>query len=152
MIKLANYTVEIANNVLENLDLLKQNSSKSHEAGGVLLGYIIEETQYIRITKISTPCEEDISSPTSFQRDGKSTQKIIDREFNESNGKIIYLGEWHTHYEKKPIPSGIDISMIRKHHKASILNQDLLLLLIKGTKDIFISTYDGKRFISDYYN
>ena len=151
MIELANYCIEISDKVLDDLDSLKQNSPKSNEAGGVLLGYVVDETKCIRITKISVPSRYDKSSPNSFTRDCDTTQKIIDEEFNESEGKIIYLGEWHTHYEKKPVPSGVDISMIKRLYNVGTFNYNLLLLLIKGTQHTYISSYNGKKFVSKYF-
>lgn len=151
MVKLANYSIEIAESVLNDLEVFKQDSSKAHESGGILLGYVVKKDGYIRITKISIPCNKDKSSPISFHRDADNAQKIINREFDDSEGKIIYLGEWHTHSEKRPTPSSVDICMIKRHHKVSVLNQNILLLLIKGIEDIYIASYDGNKLISSYY-
>jgi len=152
MINLANYHIEVTEDVLNTLETFKQDSFKIHEAGGILLGYIVKEEAYIRITKVSTPCKYDKSTPTSFDRDANNAQKIINKEFDESQGKIIYLGEWHTHFQKVPMPSSIDINMIKKQYKVSTLNANILLLLIKGTENLYISVYDGKKFVSDYLN
>jgi integrative and conjugative element protein (TIGR02256 family) len=33
---------------------------------------------------------------------------VIDRAWRQSGGTCTYLGEWHTHPEQHPTPSGID--------------------------------------------
>lgn len=152
MVQLSDYSIEIAEDILRELESFKQLSSRDHESGGVLLGYIIKEQKYIRITKISTPCKKDKSSPTSFERDASHAQDVINQEFDNSDGKIIYLGEWHTHHESKPTPSNTDIRMIRKHYKVSILNENFLLLVIIGIKRNYIALFDGDKFSSCYYN
>lgn len=80
-------------------------------------------------------------------RDRNEAQKIINQKWNESNGEIIYLGEWHTHYEDVPIPSQRDLTMIKNQLKTSKMEIDFLLLLIIGQKENYygIETKTGHK-------
>ncbi len=140
--------IHIANNVLQIFCDYKQDSYKKHESGGILIGQIVNDN--LEIHKVSIPNKFDKSSRRSFERDKDAAQVIIDFEFCNSNGTYIYLGEWHTHYENKPIPSSKDIKMIKQQHKINTLNSDKILLIIVGLEQLFVGVYNGKTLESDY--
>lgn len=128
------------------LSLLKQHiqKKKDNESGGIILGEIDGDGE-IFVKKISFPNVRDKSSRCYFERDKVVAKILIDYEFYNSGGKIVYLGEWHTHPEPIPTPSGTDISMIKSQYKNNNINGDFLLLMIQGTKDLYVAIYDGKQ-------
>ena len=121
-----------------------QDTKQKKESGGILLGQVVDKTIYI--TKVSTPNRFDKSGRYKFVRNKKAAQIIIDHEFINSNGKTIYLGEWHTHPENKPSPSNIDIKMLSQQFKKNKINEEYLLLIIRGLQQIYIAFYDGNKF------
>lgn len=129
-------------NVIELLTSFKQFDNKN-ESGGILLG-IVSETDVI-IKKASIPTEFDKGSRFRFTRHKKSAQIITDYEFHNSGGKIIYIGEWHTHPENFPSPSNTDLNMIKTQHKKNRINESFLLMLIVGFKGFYLGLYDGKK-------
>ncbi|WP_299096995.1 Mov34/MPN/PAD-1 family protein [uncultured Winogradskyella sp.] len=135
------YKIIIEDNVLNLFKNFKQTGRK-HERGGILLGEV--SSKEIRIKRASIPTVFDSSSRFSFNRNKKSAQIITDYEYNNSNGKIIYLGEWHTHPEKKPSPSSIDCKMISNQFRKNKINEWFLLMIIVGLDDMYVSFYDGK--------
>lgn len=128
------------------LSLLKQHiqKKKDNESGGIILGEIDGDGE-IFVKKISFPNIHDKSSRCYFERDKVVAKILIDYEFYNSGGKIVYLGEWHTHPEPIPTPSGTDISMIKNQYKNNNINGDFLLLMIQGTEDLYVGIYDGKQ-------
>ena len=138
--------VYFSTNVLDVFNAFKQNTKKKNEAGGILLGQIVNGSLYVLYA--STPNKFDIASRTSFIRNKDAAQIIIDYEFNNSGGKTIYLGEWHTHYQDNPIPSPQDIDMINEQYKINILNSKQILLVIKGINKSYIGIYDGNEILS----
>ena len=55
---------------------------------------------------------------------------IIDLEYANSNGKIQYIGEWHTHPQINPYPSKLDlISLSEITNSSKHIN---VLLIIGG--------------------
>lgn len=101
------------------------------EAGGILVGRCFHDR--IEIDLASTPSKKDKAGPTFFIRAKKPAQKIIDDCWKKSNGEQIYLGEWHTHSQKNPIPSNVDIVMINNMLKTSKMEISFLFLLIIGS-------------------
>ncbi|WP_353723141.1 Mov34/MPN/PAD-1 family protein [Dyadobacter sp. 676] len=77
-----------------------------------------------------------------------SGQIIINYEFENSHGQIIYLGEWHTHPECSPSPSQRDLSMIREQFKLTSLNTNFVLLLIQGFEVLDVGVLDKRGFVS----
>ena len=106
--------VDLENNVLSIIRSYEQQKLWSKEAGGVLIGKELKDTDHYIITAASTPTRHDKRSRFSFTRSMESAQPLIDRKWEESGGIENYIGEWHTHPESKPTPSGIDQALIRQ--------------------------------------
>lgn len=133
----------IPDSVLELFERYKQFGVTNNESGGILLGQISEKGIYI--LRASTPNKFDKSSRHSFECNKDAAQVIINYEFQNSDKKTIYIGEWHTHPEKNPTPSGIDKSMIIGQFKKNKLNEPFLILMIQGLSELYIALWDGKK-------
>ena len=141
-VNLDKYTIIIHQTPLEILERFAQHNIKAPEAGGIILGKLYENR--IEIHKLSVPTSLDKANRYSFERNKVSAQIIIDFEFYNNNGQMIYLGEWHTHPEHTPTPSFTDLVMIKNQFKNNYLNTDFLLLMIKGTKNIYLRMINEK--------
>jgi integrative and conjugative element protein (TIGR02256 family) len=144
--QLGGLNITISQSVFETLHRYKQFKPQQHEAGGILLGQI--KGNHVYILRVSVPTKFDKSSRTSFVRSKIIAQIIIDYEFVNSGNRTIYLGEWHTHPEKFPSPSGTDKSMIHDQFKLNKLNEPFILLLIQGIDGFYLAKYDGSKLIS----
>jgi integrative and conjugative element protein (TIGR02256 family) len=73
-----------------------------------------------------------------------SAQRAIRRQ---AESGLIYLGEWHTHAESVPRPSGSDESAIRTLRARSEIRVRSLLLLIVGRTippdNLYLCSTDG---------
>jgi integrative and conjugative element protein (TIGR02256 family) len=127
--------------VLETFNKYKQKSPQSHESGGIVLGQITGDVIYIN--RASTPNIFDKSSRYRFERDKNAAQIIVNYEYNNSDRKISYLGEWHTHPENTPTPSGQDRKMIKDQYSSSKLNEPFLLMIIQGIENLYVAYFDG---------
>ena len=114
-IAIAEYEVNFIDTVLSIFEKFKQREPKQNEAGGILLGQVKDKK--IFITRVTFPNAFDSSSRTSFKRNRRILQVLIDYEFENSEGKNNYLGEWHTHPEECPYPSATDLTMINDQLK-----------------------------------
>ncbi len=85
-----------------------QDQEHANEAGGVLLGRHILDTSDIVVDEATGPLAGDRRHRSRFFRARRRHQSIIDRVWSESGGTCTYLGEWHTHPESEPTPSGVD--------------------------------------------
>jgi integrative and conjugative element protein (TIGR02256 family) len=140
-VSITDYTVEVVIEIVEVLQSMCQISG--NENGGILLGSEISEKHY-RINQVSEPCMLiDRSSKCGCIRDANKANEIIKREFESSNHKRIYFGEWHTHPEDNPTPSAVDISSICDVFYKSRIVIDGVFLAIVGRKSIYWGFHDG---------
>jgi integrative and conjugative element protein (TIGR02256 family) len=135
-IQLGNRDIEIHIQPLNILSKYAQTDKTSPEAGGIILGKILDNK--ISITKLSIPTQLDRASRSNFERHKLSAQIVIEYEHANSNGQLIYLGEWHTHPESNPTPSGQDLTMITNQFKSNFLNVNFCLLMIRGTNGLYL--------------
>ena len=133
------YKINFSGETISILQEFTQHKKKQPEAGGIILGK--SDGDEIDILKLSTPTELDKASRFNFERHRLSAQIVINYEFYNSSGKITYLGEWHTHPEDFPSPSGRDIKMIGQQLKGNKIHTNFLLLVIKGRRGIYIGIY-----------
>ena len=114
---------------LEIIDYRKQLPNL--ETGGIILGKILQD-EHILVTELSKPSKLDKRGYYSFESNKENVQKIINDRWKDSDGKVIYLGEWHTHNEDIPNPSPRDLEMIKNQLETSKMEINFLLLLIIG--------------------
>lgn len=119
----------------------RQDSKDKKESGGILLGQINKDS--ILITRASIPNKKDKADRYNFVRDKTMSQLIIDYEYANSDGRTLYLGEWHTHPADIASPSGDDRLMIHEQFSKNKIHTDFLLLVIMGLKNDYISIYNG---------
>lgn len=104
-----------------------QNQAKKPESGGILLGY--RRGAHLHVTIATAPQAGDQRWRYFFKRSARYHQEIALRQWNASDEKIDYLGEWHTHPQRYPSPSGTDLSEWRK---ISGLRQSPMVFAIMG--------------------
>lgn len=131
-------TTIITTNPVKRLITKIRYELPAKEAGGIILGRVLSKNN-ILIEEITLPTKFDERGYCFFKRDRKTAQNIINLRWQETNGKTIYLGEWHTHNEISPIPSSRDLEMISNQVKTSIMEIDFLLLFIIGMKRDYIA-------------
>lgn len=135
--------IKLTDSVIEKLRSYQQHDEEDLEAGGVLLGRFILESKHIVIDYVSVPMIGDRRTRYSFQRGAKMHQRVIDDQWNKTGGTCHYLGEWHSHPEEFPEPSGKDRNNWTTHLKRDTFSSRFLYFIIVGTKEICI--WEGDR-------
>lgn len=125
----------ITDGALEMFCEHRQAESSCPEAGGVLLGRHLLESPDIVIDEATSPQAADRRSRTSFFRSEMHHTAAI-RRWEESRGKVAYLGLWHSHPEPVPTPSGTDLNDWRKALRQDLYEGDFLFFIIVGTQEI----------------
>jgi len=74
------------------------------EGGGMLFAQI--EPGWITIRVATLPQQSDHRSRVTFEPDLRFQQREIRRKFKQG---LQFVGEWHTHPERHPQPSGADL-------------------------------------------
>lgn len=99
--------VLIEGDVLEAAHAYRQSASAATEAGGILMGYRRE--QHLHIDALTQPFATDRRSRFSFRREAAGHAHAATQRWLRSGHTSDYLGEWHTHPEDHPQPSGKDL-------------------------------------------
>lgn len=134
---------KLASIVVKQLRTYAQIDKHIHEAGGILLGRYLLDTNDVMVDQITVPAKSDKRNRRSFIRETAFHQEAVDQVWKASNGTCHYLGEWHTHPEQKPAPSPIDTANWNRlliHYQE---DPDPLYFIIVGTKDI--SAWQGHK-------
>ena len=134
---------EISSYVVDSLAAHIQNIPSAKEAGGVLLGRYILGTDDIVVDLISSPKKGDRRRRTSFKRGRLKHQWHIMKMWAKSVGTCNYLGEWHTHPEHDPSPSGVDRNDWVRRLTSDHFAADSLFFIIVGITRI--NVWEGNK-------
>lgn len=119
----------------EKMFKYKQMRRTDKEAGGILIGRILKENNHFIIDDVTEPMPRDKRTRTRFSRNPEGHQEYMDEVFRRENGHCFYLGEWHTHPQKVPIPSSTDLKdwlrLLRIGYES-----DCLFFVILGTVEL----------------
>ena len=131
------YFVLFSDAAMEKMLALRQQNPGSLEAGGVLVGY--RRNPHLEITDVTTPGAKDIQARTRFKRKDPSHRKFVERQWVSSSRLIDYLGEWHTHPEMHPHPSGLDIGECIR--VTLTYPRKPILEVVVGTNSMWVGSY-----------
>lgn len=130
-----NGILKIGSSPLSTMHSFVQDEDFKDEAGGVLLGRYILNSKDIIIDCVTVPQKKDFRSRFRFNREAKGHQKLISKAWKKSNGTCNYLGEWHTHPEDYPNPSGQDIKNWKEILETRIFSSQYLYFVIVGIEE-----------------
>lgn len=129
----------IVEHAIEQMQAFAQHHWWNSEAGGVLMGRHLLDSQDIVIDEVSTPQGTDRRGRYSFFRSRKHEQLAHQRWLQEHNTSA-YLGLWHTHPERDPSPSCVDRNDWLQAVANDIYEGDRLFFPIIGTHRIRVWT------------
>ncbi|GAB3511226.1 hypothetical protein GCM10027341_50540 [Spirosoma knui] len=129
---------KITSAVIHLMNTYAQLRPHQSEAGGILLGRFILETEDVVVDEVTVPVLSDWRHRTGFRRSNKPHQKILNDSWSSSDGTCNYLGEWHTHPEPIPSPSGRDLKSWKEQLiKGHQINKTLFFVIV-GTQQITV--------------
>lgn len=105
-------------------------STLTSETGGILIGYV--DDGHVRILRATGPGPHAVKTATLFDRDVAFVQSELEKAKKDLGTEGQYLGEWHSHLEKDPEPSTIDICSMVGIANAENYTTSCPLLLIAG--------------------
>lgn len=130
--------VILSDEVSKKMDLYRQANFNSKESGGILIGE--RRGRYWVITDITTPMKGDIQARAQFIRQDAKHIETSRRIGKKSNNLRTYMGEWHTHPQVIPQPSGVDLASWKS---IKIEKGNLLVFLILGIKGSYGCYYNN---------
>lgn len=105
-----------------------QASDADCEAGGLLLGSV--HGAHMLIEQATTPTALDKRFRYLFERMPFGHEAIALARWTVSHGTVRYLGEWHTHPEDHPTPSGLDRAEWSRLSSARLDKRSMLAVII----------------------
>ncbi|MET4312560.1 Mov34/MPN/PAD-1 family protein [Bradyrhizobium sp. RT4b] len=125
--------VTLAEAVVQEMTRFATSPESSREAGGILLGH--RRGPHVEILRCTIPLPKDRRTRFGFVRQDKGHQEAATRDWLESGGVVYFVGEWHTHPERRPTPSWIDRRSWRKQMTGR--GRDPLVFIIVGSAAVY---------------
>jgi integrative and conjugative element protein (TIGR02256 family) len=114
----------------------------SEEAGGQLFATL--GNVEMEVSKAKGPFSQDQRGRYFFRPDRQNENRVIENCFVEG---LHYVGDWHTHPEKRPAASPEDLESIAECFKNSSHELVAFLLVIVGTNNppegLWVGWHDG---------
>ncbi len=131
----------LAEEVVRKFRRYTQRRWYQREAGGQLFARL--SLPRIVIEEATGPRRTDRRTRTSYVPDRAAEQREIDTRHAEG---LHYVGDWHTHPEARPCPSGLDIASISDSVRKSTHALNGFLLVIVGQAEppdgLLVSVHD----------
>lgn len=144
IIDIGNKKIKINNDILIPIYDYRQLRPNDCEAGGMLIGSVIRNSNDIIVEDLTLPIKEDIRSRVKYVRSEKHNE-LLEQKWIESQYTKMYFGEWHTHPQNDPFPSSQDIKNWINLMKKSKTEAEILVFLIAGNASFKVWIGDRKR-------
>lgn len=129
-------TIEVTEEILNEI----KSAALHHypkEFGGIFLGRYECGNKVAVVEKMLLPIKYR-NTRVHFERGAEKLNDRIEKEFEMSNGKTIYIGEWHSHPDARAIPSGTDVASISEiANTQTVMIENPILLIVSISKEIF---------------
>ena len=125
--------VDILTSVFDEINNWLQDSVEKPESGGYVVGYQHKETGNISLEAVSHPYLMDIKNRVGFDiRDPRHNFFLKKAQRRKS----YYMGVWHTHPQRIPIPSNVDWIDWYKTMQMDKTGSNYIFFIIAGTEEI----------------
>lgn len=125
--------VDILTSVFDEINNWLQDSVEKPESGGYVVGYQHKETGNISLEAVSHPYLMDIKNRVRFDiRDPRHNFFLKKAQRRKS----YYMGVWHTHPQRIPIPSNVDWVDWYKTMQMDKTGSNYIFFIIAGTEEI----------------
>lgn len=128
--------LKIAPEPLLTMLSFQQHQYDIPESGGLVAGRYLIDCDDIVVDVVTVPMEGDIQERHFFQKNATNHQRLLEMHWTQSKGTCNYIGEWHTHPEPIPNPSGHDFVQWRKVMKETKTDQVSIFFIVIGTEQV----------------
>jgi integrative and conjugative element protein (TIGR02256 family) len=114
------------------IDYIKNQSIEHfpNEFGGILVGYYMNDTTLF-VSNIFTP-QQVSTSPNAYTRYAEDVNVYLETIYHETDGALVYVGEWHSHPNSSSAFSQKDFKTMQSIANDSNTNNKNPILLING--------------------
>lgn len=133
--------VVLSPEVIAILQKYRQRFFWQTEAGGILLGR--RRSSHIEVMQATQPTARDRRLPFLFARDSFGHAQAASEAWALGGGTVDYVGEWHTHPQRVPMPSCTDRS---EWHKLAVTRPNApFVAVVVGTKQLHVELVNVQR-------
>lgn len=122
--------------VLDHFDRNRQRRCLASEAGGQLFARFTADAIVVAVA--TGPYREDKRSRCLFTPDRRREQRDIDNHFAH---RLHFLGNWHTHPQRVPSPSGTDLKNTQQRFIESEHALKAFVMVIVGLAPFPVGLY-----------
>ncbi len=124
--------------------LIKAAQHYPKECGGIFVGKVKDNIAVIEMSKMPI---RFFNTNVLFRRIAGWLNVWLTEIFKKEKGEVIYIGEWHTHPDCEPNPSGKDISALLRIAQSEDVRTENPVMLIIG-----FNRHKNKEKFYTYYN
>lgn len=135
--------IKIKESVVNKIKSYIQLKKNSLEAGGILIGYETVDGDII-IEYATEPYKGDKRKRNFFYRKDSKHNEILDKIWEQEGRIHMYIGEWHTHPENRPLYSYQDKENWIKISEQMPQKKECYIHIIVGITDIRCWQYNTK--------
>jgi len=119
----------LAHKVVEQM-ILEAEQKAPLETGGLLAGYFSKNDKETVVTDIIGPGPMSVHKMTTYKPDYSFHRDEIGQIYDNSNGEISYLGDWHTHPTQSAYLSWTDREALRNivRYQNNFLDAPVMLI------------------------
>lgn len=121
------FTVTLSQSIVPWFTQQRQRCLAHPEAGGQLFGYVSPKRWHIETC--TGPRPSDQRSPWRYTPDTLAENAEIITMYEQG---LHFLGDWHTHFQKTPLPSQQDIVTTQRCYRGSNTELPGFLLIVVG--------------------
>ncbi|MDI1270550.1 MAG: Mov34/MPN/PAD-1 family protein [Polaromonas sp.] len=126
--------------VIATLAAYRQRFFWQAEAGGILLGR--RRGSHIEVVQATEPTLSDRRSTFMFHREVLGHAQAAVQAWALAGGTMDYVGEWHTHPQRVPVPSSIDRA---EWHKLAVARPKVsVVAVVVGTHKLHVELVSVK--------
>jgi integrative and conjugative element protein (TIGR02256 family) len=137
----SNQRLIIVDHAVEQMKSFVQRRWWQAEAGGVLLGRHLLDSDNVVVDEVTTPQATDQRSRFGFFRSSRH-ETFARTRWREKSSTMAYLGLWHTHPENDPRPSEVDCQDWQKAVLRDTFEGNYLFFPIVGIQHIRVWCLD----------
>lgn len=141
--------VDILSEIIDEISKWLQHNTDLPESGGYILGYQHRKTRNITLESITSPHRQDFRSRIRCTIRDIYHGRVLQNAKKENS---YYMGVWHTHPQRFPYPSSIDIQDWMKSILYERTGAEYIFFLIAGTRQfkVWVGDYSTNEIIELY--
>jgi integrative and conjugative element protein (TIGR02256 family) len=132
----------IKKDVLSIIENEVKKTCNNVETGGILMGYYTIKDEVV-ITHCCGPGPKANQRKYSVTLDSHYAQKFVNDIYFQTNGKITYMGDWHSHTSNILNPSRTDKKELNKlaKNKSSRLESPIMVITCFDKEELYKKAY-----------